>query len=88
MDVDALVLVSNNDAGTVFIDVWNARASVSRYRRYGATLTWEPALNWEALEDAALEAVEAFGGSASESGHYPCPQHLAELAVFEPRSAR
>lgn len=68
--------------GQVFISVWNCRAVVSRYARAEGGVTSEAAANWEALEDAAVEAVEAQGGAHNLSGHYACPPELAERAMW------
>jgi hypothetical protein len=77
-------LVTTPETSYAFIDVWNCRCAVSRYRRSGGRIAWETASNWEELEDAARAAVEALGGSVTESGHYPCPDSLAERAVWPP----
>jgi hypothetical protein len=68
--------------GQVFIDVWNCRAQVSRYERYGDSITWQTAENWQHLEPAAVTAVEKQGGAINMSGHYQCPTDLAKMAVW------
>ena len=70
--------------GRVFIDVWNCRAVVSRYEAHpSGGITWAPAANADDLAEAAADAVEAAGGWLTASGHYPCPDDLAERAVFD-----
>lgn len=68
----------------VFILVRGERTIVARYRRTGPreTYTVQPAANWEALEPAAQDAVEAVGGAFWADDHYPCPPALATQARF------
>jgi len=72
--------------GEVFIDVWNCRARLARYEQLpDGGMTWNYAANWEDLEEAAEEAVDAAGGWITASGHYPCPDELAQRAVWPVR---
>lgn len=68
--------------GQVFIDVWNCRAVVSRYAAHKNGVTWIPATNADALAEDAAQAVEDAGGWVTMSGHYPCPDELAQRAAF------
>lgn len=71
--------------GQVFIDVWDCKARVARYEQTEDGIAWYYATNWEDLEAAAAEAVDAAGGWLTMSGHYPCPEELAERATWPPR---
>jgi hypothetical protein len=42
----------------------------------------EEATNWESLEEAAIEAVEAAGGAVWHDDDYACPEALAEQAEW------
>lgn len=65
------------------VSVWDGRAAVCRLVQLGPDLvTYQAAENWEALEDEAIQAVYAAGGSINWSGLYPCPQDLAARATF------
>jgi hypothetical protein len=66
-----------------FIDVFNACARVARYVTLpDGSITWEYAMNWEELEEDAIDAVEDAGGWVTGSGHYPCPSALIARAVW------
>ncbi|NPV08058.1 MAG: hypothetical protein HPY83_08860 [Anaerolineae bacterium] len=66
------------------INVWNCRAAVGRWE--GNVL--KEALNWEELEEEAIEAIEELGGAVNMSSLYPCPAELAERGVWdEPETA-
>lgn len=68
----------------VFVSVWNCAAAVSRYISLpDGSETFEPALNWEQLEEEAIAEVEAQGGAINLSGHYKASSKLAAKAVFE-----
>ena len=69
--------------GVVFINVWDCRAAVSRYAPVKGGMSTEAAANWEALEDEAIEAIEAQGGAYNMSGHYVCPPELAARVTWE-----
>ena len=67
----------------VVISVWNLRAAVCRRVDWSdGSWTYEPAANWEALEEEAIDAVEAQGGAINWSGLYECPWELAEKATW------
>jgi hypothetical protein len=68
--------------GTVFVNVWNVRAAVSRVVAVRGGISSEPATNWETLEDDAIEAIEAQGGAVNLSGWYHCPPELAARAEW------
>jgi len=61
------------------IDVWNCRATVSRWQD-GVLVE---AANWRALEDEAVQAVARVGGAVNMSGQYPCPVELADKARWD-----
>jgi len=66
------------------IKVWNCRAAISRrVDLANGGWTYEAAENWEDLEAAAIEAIEAAGGAVNMSGLYPCPPELAERACWK-----
>ena len=71
--------------GGVFILVESGRAIVARYRQRSPRGTYgvQHALNWEALEQDALDAVEAAAGAFWVDDHYACPPALAARARFE-----
>lgn len=69
--------------GEVVIDVRNARAYVSQWQHNGSVFWLKEAQNWEDLEDAANEEIEALGGYITMSGIYPCGKTLMEQAKFE-----
>jgi hypothetical protein len=66
------------------IRVSGLRARVSRYVQTSprGTFDVEEAVNWEVLEEAAIEAVEAVGGAIWHDDDYPCPEVLAEQAEW------
>lgn len=65
------------------IDVRNSRCYVARKRDTGSgTFTYDPAANWQQLEDLAADAVSAAGGGITLSDIYPCPESLAALALW------
>lgn len=65
------------------IAVWDCRARVARWRvNPDKSFYVEDALNWETLESAAIEEVEAQGGWITSSGNNPCPDSLFALAEF------
>jgi hypothetical protein len=66
------------------IRVSGLRARVSRDVRTSprGTFDVEEAVNWESLEPDAIEAVEAVGGAIWHDDDYPCPDALAERAVW------
>lgn len=66
------------------IDVYNGRATVSKYINAGVgILQYTAAVNWEELEEQAATAVTEQGGAINISGHYRCPPELAEAAVWD-----
>jgi hypothetical protein len=69
--------------GQTIISVWNCRAAVSRYEREADSFTLQEASNWQELEDMALDEVYEQGGASNISGHYNCPERLAELATWQ-----
>ena len=68
----------------VLIRVSGLRARVSRYvvTSPRGTFDVEAAVNWEALEDEAIEAVEAVGGAIWHADDYPCPESLVAQAEW------
>jgi len=65
------------------ISVWNCRAVVSRRVDLpDGGCSYQPAVNWEALEDRAIAEVEGQGGAVNLSGHYACPISLLASAAF------
>lgn len=71
---EAFVRQSNARLADVYISVRDCRAYVMR----GSTL----AANWDDLEEAARDAVEAQGGNITMSAIYCCPDDLARRADF------
>jgi hypothetical protein len=69
--------------GRIIISVRDMRALVCRYTGTPEAIGMEAAENWQELTEAAAEAVEAQGGAMNSSGHYVCPEELAERARFE-----
>lgn len=75
---------------SIFIDVRNARAYVSRKRgvvvqgnREGNRVwTHESCANWQSLEALAAQEIERQGGAITFSGLYPCPDWIAALALW------
>jgi hypothetical protein len=68
----------------VIIRVSGLRARVSRHILTSprGIFDVEEAVNWELLEEVAIEAVEAAGGAIWHADDYPCPEALAELAEW------
>ena len=65
------------------ISVWNCRATVSRQVDMGnGVWSYEPAANWQDIENAAIDEVEASGGAINMSAIYPCSAELAARAQF------
>lgn len=65
------------------ISVYGCRAAVCQRVDLGPnSWTYEPAQNWQELEDEAIAAVEELGWAVTQSGMYACPLELAERAVF------
>lgn len=61
----------------------NARCIVARYRQVGPyTYDLVRAANWQALEDEACAAVQALIGAITDSDVYPCPEDIAQRAVW------
>jgi hypothetical protein len=57
------------------------RAFISRYvSESDGSFSWESAVNATELEQAAMRAITAQGGSSSSSGTFPCPPELAAQA--------
>jgi hypothetical protein len=74
------------EIGKVIISVRDMRALVCRYTAVPDkpnAIGMEAAENWQELTEAAAEAVDAQGGAMNISGHYVCPEDLAERARFE-----
>ena len=66
------------------ISVRDCRATVSKRVDYAdGTWAYEPARNWQDLEQDAIEAVETQGGAVNMSALYECPLWLVEKADFE-----
>jgi hypothetical protein len=70
------------EIGKVIISVRDGRALVCRYTGTPEEISMEAAENWQELQEEAQEAVEAQGGAMNSSGHYGCPEELAEKARF------
>ncbi len=71
----------------VFIDVRHGRPYVSRHMDEGdGSFSWESAMNEADIEQEAIAAVEAQGGSLMQDGHYQCPPELAAKAVWPTRA--
>jgi len=69
--------------GGIVIEVWNCRATVSRWARLpNDDLILEPATNADDLEAEAHQAVLDQGGGVNLSGMYECPDDLATRAVW------
>jgi len=65
------------------IHVYNCRAVVvRRVELYAGSFQYEPAANWEELEEDAIEAVEAQGGALNWSGLYYCPSRIIQRAEW------
>jgi len=66
------------------ISVYNCRAAVVRrgreVRNGSYYYYYEPASNWEELEEDAIEVVEAQGGALNWSGLYYCTSDLVQRA--------
>jgi hypothetical protein len=67
----------------IFISVHRGRAFVSRYvSESDGSFSWESAVNATELEQAAMRAIIAQGGTSSSSGTFPCPPELAAQAQW------
>lgn len=69
-------------ANEIIIDVRSAAAFVARKRGRRGGFTYEPCANWRQLAPLAVEAVQKAGGGVTLSGIYPCPDALANLALW------
>ncbi len=66
----------------VVISTDGGRAIVGRLDTTGHILSFVPALNWEELEEDAIDAVMLAGGGPARDELWACPGDLAARAVW------
>jgi hypothetical protein len=75
--------------GDMIINSFAGRARVGRWREFrgqrpttSTHLLFEPAENWEALQPAAVQALNDAGSRLDDEKNISCPQHLRDLAKW------
>lgn len=71
------------------INVFESVARVGRFVKFegqrttkGMTLRFEPAENWEALQPAAVQAINDLGWRLVDEKNHFCPQYLVDRAIW------